>query len=244
LLIPCGSGTPPPLLHKEAKERTGQGRPFFLSFTFKDFNPMEEYIDFDPEELDSKFGGDVVMPGFYVGIATDIRMQNTRKGEENIVFSLRVATANKGKESEIGKTHEQWVPTNSKPGNSRKRSAFARALGLTTNDALRSARESGTPLKYEWQEAVGRAVCMLIEEDEDQDGKPKFTIRFNNVYHIDSKDARRFPVDHKAIEAARVRWEQEECDPWDKERKEAGSAAAPASSVASGKEEAPFDPFA
>jgi hypothetical protein len=51
-------------------------------------------------------------------------------------------------------------------------------------------------------------------------------------------------VDHKAIEAARVKWEQEECDPWDKERKEAGSAAASASSVASGKEEVPFDPFA
>lgn len=199
----------------------------------------EDYVDFDDRDL-HKGRFDTVLPGYYVGQLVTIKDDE----KENKVCGFKIVSANKGKEAEVGKVHGEWIPTNSKSGNVKKRIALALALGLINADDLRAAKEHGTPLRYDFAAGLGRCVCLEISEEEGDDGKPRYRVPFWNYFHPDSKEARRFPVDHKAIAAAAAGFEQEglSVDPWEAEGR--GVANEPQKQPPQANATDDFDPFA
>lgn len=196
----------------------------------------EEYFDVDPDDL-HKGGFDVVAPGYYVGQVVGVTDR-----DEDLVFDFRIVSASKGREAEVGKTHREWVAKNSKKGNQSKRQALLLALGIATAQQIKAAKEGGKGIAVDWEKApLGRCCCLEIAAEEGDDGKVRNKVPYWNYYHPDSKDARRFPVDHKAIQAATVGFEHENLtvDLWETEGR--GQQSPPPAAHAATDD---FDPFA
>lgn len=199
----------------------------------------EEYFDVDPDEL-HKGGFDIVAPGYYVALVTSV----VDDEKDNMIFDFLIVSAHKQREGEVGKTHREWISKNTKEGNRKKRAAIVQALGLTTAEAMKAARESSKPITVDYhKDAPGRVLCLEIASEESDDGKTRNKVPYWNYYSVnDPKHAKRFPVDHKAIAKAVDEFQHRtpEADPWDAEGR--GASQPPAAHAAS--EPPGFDPFA
>lgn len=155
---------------------------------------MSEYYmpeDVDPDDL----GGFIrLAPGTYhvsvLGIDED-----EGKGKLIVQFEVLEGT----NKDMIGNTHKEWITTNTKPGNVKKVISLALALGLTTLDALRTAKANDEYFAIDWAAGQGRTCVIEIEEDEGQDGKLRSKIPYWNIYHVDSKEAKGVPLRKEAI---------------------------------------------
>lgn len=133
--------------------------------------------------------------GKYHVIFRDFDEDGGDKGEAIATYEIVTGTT-PGQE---GCLHKDYM---SKSGKAFGRfHALAIALGITTDDEVKSRKERGESAVYEFTEAIGKHLFIILEDDEYQ-GKAKVKLGYSDMFHPSSPKVRTWPRNEKAMKAA------------------------------------------
>lgn len=149
----------------------------------------------DDVDLDRVGGKEKVQPGSYHMLVESVDEDGGEKGEMVVELQiLRGTTPNmEGKmyEEKFSKEYKEWPL--------RKLTAFAIAARLVTKEELKAAKASGKAPKIEWTQAVGRSICIELENNE-YNGKTYTRLAWDNIWSPADKRASHVPLNKSAVE--------------------------------------------
>lgn len=155
---------------------------------------FELYVD--DVDLDDVGGKpfDRVAPGDYHMLVESIDEEGGKKGEMVVVLQILRGTT-PGMESksytlELSKSFEKWPL--------RKLTAFAIATRLTSKELLEKAKAAKEAPVIDWPAAVGRTICMSLEDNE-YNGKHYTRLAWDNIWSPIDKRAAHVPLHADAL---------------------------------------------
>ena len=152
------------------------------------------------DDVDSIGGEGKPLPGFYHMKVTDVQEEAGDKGEHIIMFETLCGTT-AGMEGRkfrllIANDYEKWSV--------RKLLAFVFATGLSTPEQQKAAEKSGVEIELDLTQAIGKQVCIELEETEYKE--KKYTgLRWDNIYAVTDKRCSHVPLHAKMLEAAGIK---------------------------------------
>jgi hypothetical protein len=138
--------------------------------------------DFDPETLG---GFDNPKPGRYHVQVQQCDESGGKKGEMTVRFEVLAGTV----PDQEGKTHLEYFSKT--PAAAKRALMFAVACGLTTIDELKQCKGAGKNPVIHFSDAVGRQLCIGLEEDE-YEGKKRNKVDFR-IWATDAPEAKDIP---------------------------------------------------
>lgn len=144
--------------------------------------------DFDPDTLG---GFDNPKPGLYHVQIQKLDENGGKNGEMTVRFEVLSGTT----PNQEGKTHLEYFTKSAKAA--KRALTFAVACGLTTIDELKAQKAAGKNPVIHFADAVGRQLCIGLEEDEYQ-GKKRVKVDFR-LWALDSPEAADIPMNKGAL---------------------------------------------
>lgn len=150
---------------------------------------MSFELPLDEVDTGSVGGYDRVEPGKYHCIVMALNEDGGKNGEMVVDFEiLRGTTAN-----QEGRSHRELFKKDVKSVQIRKFLALAIACGLTTREQIEELKAKGERPMFDWQQCVGKQVCMHLEENEHQ-GKTYVRLAWDEIWRLDDKRANSIPL--------------------------------------------------
>ena len=146
----------------------------------------------DPDKLG---GLDFPSPGSYHFEIEEVVEEDPQSGSMYAVCRI-LAGDQPGQE---GKTHREYFSLTEKAMG--RIFQFAVAISLTTEDAIKAAKQGGQSLDLDFEnDAPGRQFCGKIVEEEHPKGSGKLKNKLNfNIWALDHKKAKGIPLAHDKL---------------------------------------------
>lgn len=151
-------------------------------------------FELDDIDIDNIDGYDVVAPGRYHVEASSVDPGGGKNGEMIVDYEVLSGTT----PNQEGKTHRDYYSAS--PAARKRVLMFALATKIVTVEELKAAREANRRPKIEWRDAVGRQLCVEINEEE-YEGKKRSKVGFG-IYAVDSPRAAGIPLNKGRLEKA------------------------------------------
>lgn len=152
------------------------------------------FDEFDPESVG---GIDKVAAGSYHLQVVAVDPEGGKKGAMVVDFEVLGGTT----PNQEGKVHQERFGTDLKKIIQKKRAAFAIATGIITMEMAKQAKAEKRDLEPNWEDAVGKQVCMNIVESEDG----KYTnMNWDEIWHPADKKANHVPLNPGMIKRAGI----------------------------------------
>ncbi len=144
--------------------------------------------DYDADDIGGK---EQVLPGDYHMLVAALNEDGNDNGDMVVDFQVLHGTV-QGQRDKIfqmrfKREYTKWAK--------RKLAAFALAARLITKEQLKKCQEEGKSPLIDWSKAVGRSVCMRLEESED---KKWINLAWDSIWSPDDKRAAHIPL-HAAV---------------------------------------------
>lgn len=154
----------------------------------------EIYFDgFEVEEV----GGSKTPPGDYHTQIVDVKPDGGRNGQMVVTFEIVGGT----NPAAIGRHHVENFPTDVKSWAQKKKAAVAFASGIVTIEQAKEAKAKGEPLAPQWENMVGKQVCISIGESKDG----RFAnINFDNIWSPTDRRAVHIPLNAGMLAAGGI----------------------------------------
>ena len=147
----------------------------------------------DDVDLSRVGGEEKVFPGNYHMLVDDVQEEGGDKGEM-IVFYQILRGSTLGME---GRLFKVYFTKDFKDMALRKLTAFALAARLVTKEELMKCKDERKAPMIEWTQAVGRSVCMELEDNEyEKNGRTthRTQLAWDNIWNPTDKRAAHIPL--------------------------------------------------
>lgn len=161
---------------------------------------MSFEVPLDDVDTSSVGGFEKMEPGFYHTQIVNLNEDGGDKGEMLVWFEILRGTA----PNQDGKNHREKFRKDAKAFAIRKLLALAIASGLTTRDQLDEMKARGERPVIDWQQCIGKQVCIHIERTASNDGKEYTQIAWDEIWHPLDKRASSIPLHPGMLKAAGI----------------------------------------